>query len=100
MSDYDSRNPISERERMAKDRKRKEAEERADLSWLMSTKRGRGIVWRIIESCGVYETTFNTNALTMAFSEGKRVYAMSILQDVINMSPDLYSIMLKECQKQ
>lgn len=98
MSDYDSRNPVSERDRIAKDRKRKEAEERADFFWLMSTKRGRGVVWRIIKSCGLYETTFNTNALTMAFAEGKRFYSMSLLQDVMSMSPELYSLMLKECQ--
>lgn len=70
-------------------------EEADDLKWLMGSKRGRRIVWRLLERCGVYRTSFNTNALSMAFNEGSRnngLYLLSVIQAV----PEKYVLMLQE----
>jgi len=46
--------------------------EEADLKWLMGSKRGRRVVWRLLDQSGVFRLSFNTNSMQMAFAEGNR----------------------------
>lgn len=73
----------------------REAEE-ADIRWLMSSKRGRRFVWRLLENAGVFRSSFNTNAMTMAFSEGTRNYGLRMLALVHSQCPEQYTLMSKE----
>lgn len=70
--------------------------EEADLKWLMSSKRGRRIVWRHLARAGVFRSSFRTNALEMAHAEGWRDYARHILESVNTLCPELYPVMVKE----
>lgn len=70
--------------------------EEADIKWLMSNKRGRRIVWRLLDQAGVFRLSFNTNAMTMAFSEGNRNYGLKMLGMIHALCPELYPTMLKE----
>jgi len=70
--------------------------EEADIKWLMSSKRGRRVVWRLLDQAGVFRLSFNTNALTMAFSEGNRNYGLRLLGLIHTLCPELYPTMLKE----
>lgn len=72
----------------------------ADLLWLMGSKRGRRIVWRLLEEAGVFRTSFNTNALLMAFAEGTRNYGLRVLGLIHSHCPELYAPMLKEQRDQ
>ena len=72
--------------------------EEADLKWLMSSKRGRRVVWRLMDQAGVFRLSFNTNAMQMAFSEGNRNYGNRILAMIHTLCPELYSVMVKEQQ--
>jgi hypothetical protein len=56
--------------------------ERADVAWLMSGRRGRRIVWRLLESAGVFATSFRADALSMAFAEGCRNEGLRLLAQV------------------
>jgi hypothetical protein len=47
-------------------------------------------------SCHVFQSSFTTNALAMAFSEGERNVGLLITNDLITASPDNYLLMLKE----
>jgi hypothetical protein len=76
----------------------KETEE-SDLKWLVSTKRGRRIVWRLLEQAGVFRMSFNTNALQMAFSEGMRNYGNRTLAALQDVSPDSFVMMMKEAKE-
>ncbi len=73
----------------------KESEE-SDLVWLMSSKRGRRIVWRLLDQSGVFRLSFNTNAMQMAFAEGTRSYGNRMLALIHDHSPELYPVMVKE----
>lgn len=73
----------------------KEVEE-ADLKWLMSSKRGRRIVWRFLDRAGVFRPTFNTNAMQMSFAEGNRNAGLYILTQIHALCPELYPQMVKE----
>lgn len=67
-----------------------------DFKWLMDSKRGRRIVWRLLEKAGVFRTSFSTNALQMAMSEGNRSYGLFWLNEVMASSPDKFVLMLNE----
>jgi hypothetical protein len=46
--------------------------ERDELLWLMSDKRGRRFMWRLLTRAGIYQTSFTGDALSSAFKEGKK----------------------------
>lgn len=69
-----------------------------DIKWLMSSKRGRRIVHRMLESAGVYRISFHTNALQMAFNEGNRNQGNALLAMVTTHCPDRYTELLNEAK--
>lgn len=69
-----------------------------DLKWLMSNKRGRRFVFRLLERAGVWRLSFNTNALSMAFNEGARNEGLRLMALITQHCADRYSEMLKESQ--
>jgi len=70
-----------------------------DIKWLMSSKRGRRILWRILERAGVFRASFNTNSMTMAFSEGCKNEGLRTIALIHAASPELYPTMLKEANE-
>ncbi|MES3028475.1 MAG: hypothetical protein V4820_11555 [Pseudomonadota bacterium] len=74
----DAHNPYAEPEdtETQEDRKaRLENEvkgEIGDIVWLMSNKRGRRIVRRLLDQAGVYQLSYTGEALSTAFNEGRR----------------------------
>lgn len=82
-------------EQKAKNRLVQEVEAE-DLKWLMASKRGRRIVWRLLEEAGVFRISFNTNAMAMAFAEGNRNYGNKLLNSIHLLCPELYPVMVRE----
>ena len=72
------------------------AAEIEDFKWLMSSKRGRRIVWRQLERAGVFRLSFNTNAMQMAFAEGNRNEGLRQLAQIHQHCPDRYTQMVTE----
>jgi hypothetical protein len=99
MSNYD---PLDLRgqERTEADKKLREKltreNEEVDLKWLMSSKRGRRIIWRLLDQAGVFRLSFNTNAMSMAFAEGNRNFGNRALSLIHTHCPELYPQMVKE----
>lgn len=73
-----------------------QANEDDDFKWLMSNKRGRRIVWRLLEQAGVFRISFSQNSMQMAFNEGGRNYGNKILAQIHLLCPELYPAMQKE----
>lgn len=67
-----------------------------DLKWLMSNKRGRRFVYRLLERAGVWRLSFNTNALSMAFAEGTRNEGLRLMAQITEHCLDRYAEMLQE----
>lgn len=89
------------------ERKKEQSDERTKLAmqteaddwkWLMSNKRGRRIVCRLLESCGVYRLSFNHSGSITAFNEGARNIGLMMLAQIHATCPDQYAVMLKEQQ--
>lgn len=70
----------------------------ADIKWLMSSRRGRRIMWRLLELSGPFRLTFNTNAMQMAFNEGNRNMGNQLFNEVMTLCPEMYPVMVKEQQ--
>lgn len=70
--------------------------EESDFKWLMSSKRGRRIVWRLLEQSGVFRSSFNPTAMVMAFNEGNRNYGNRTLALLHQSCPEQYPQMMKE----
>lgn len=70
--------------------------EESDLKWLMGSKRGRRIVWRLLDRAGVFRSSWNTNSMTMAFVEGTKNEGYRTLAMIHAICPELYSTMAKE----
>ena len=102
MSNYD---PLDQdaQDKARKDRatrdKLTDLSETEDVKWLMGSKRGRRFLWRVLERAGVYRLSFNTNSMTMAFSEGARNEGLRLLATIHSACPDLYTTMLKEANE-
>lgn len=99
MSTYDPLDlRAQERAKSDKDAREKLAAqtEEGDLKWLMGSKRGRRIIWRLLDQAGVFRLSFNTNAMSMAFAEGNRNFGNRTLALVHSHCPELYPTMVKE----
>lgn len=70
-----------------------------DLKWVMSNKRGRRFVFRLLERAGVWRISFNTNALTMAFNEGMRNDGLRLLAQLNEHCQARYTDMIKESKE-
>lgn len=68
----------------------------SDFKWLMSSQRGRRIVWRLLGLSSVDRLSFDTNAMRMAFNEGNRNVGLQLLNEVMALTPELYPVMMKE----
>ncbi len=84
---------------------RREEQERArvlqqqemdDLKWLMNAKRGRRFIHRWLERAGVFQLSFNTNAMTMAFNEGRRNEGLALTNRLMAACPEQWALMMKE----
>lgn len=82
-------------DRETRDRLARETEE-SDIKWLMGNKRGRRIIWRLLDHSGVFRLSFNTNAMQMAFAEGNRNYGNRTLALIHALCPEQYPTMVKE----
>ncbi|HVW78516.1 MAG TPA: hypothetical protein VHB45_12945 [Alloacidobacterium sp.] len=101
MSQYDptdiSKQQEDRRELDARKRLLRE-KEIADIKWLMSSRRGRRIMWRLLEMSGPFRLSFDTNAMRMAFNEGNRNLGNQLFHEVMTLCPELYPVMVKEQQ--
>lgn len=67
-----------------------------DVKWLMSSPRGRRLVWWLLAKCGVNRTSFNNSGSVMAFNEGQRNIGLVLQAEVLDAAPEAYVTMLNE----
>lgn len=94
MAKFDAGEPGQVKARKTKAELRKEAEVEY-LRSLLETYGGRATVWRWLEWCGVYKTSFTGNSETF-FKEGMRNIGLKILEEVFEASPNIYGLMRAE----
>jgi hypothetical protein len=70
--------------------------EDADLHWLLSSERGRKLMWRALEETGLFQSVFDENHPAMSFREGKRNLGLKLLSTINRANSDLFLSMLEE----
>lgn len=92
---FDLRGQEQAREEAQKLADNEERTEIEDLKWVMSNKRGRRFVWRLMERTGLYRTSFTGNSTTF-FNEGQRNIGLFLVSEIHEACPDQYTLMVKE----
>ena len=100
MSDPESNFNASD-EAQVKGRKRKGEAQRdrdlKDLREVMSTHGGRRFIWnQVLGYAGIHRSSFSTNALSMAHSEGQRSSGLKVLADILEADTNAYLLMQSE----
>lgn len=95
------RNAADENQVKGADRKQKSARDRElnEVCSILETVQGRRYLWRLLERCGVYKTSFDTNGSRVYFNEGQRNIGLSILAEVNDANPNAYVTMMKEAKE-
>jgi hypothetical protein len=93
MTNASSRRQVKRAERKAKETYELERE---DVSLLMKEKRFRRTLWRYLERCGIFQSSFDPDPYNTAFREGERSIGLMLLGEVMEASPEGYAKMTKE----
>lgn len=95
MLDYEDEE--NAKKKLIEDRdKRRKDQELSDLKKVLSIVEGRRLMWRILSEAGVFRSSFNSNALNMAFSEGNRNIGLLMLNEMLKVSPNSFTQMQRE----
>jgi hypothetical protein len=90
---------IRAQEKDEADRKEKQLrnsrQEAEDFKWLMQDKRGRRIVWRLLERTGIYRGGLR-DSQSMAFDEGARNIGIAYMAMIDENCPERYAAMVTE----
>lgn len=70
-------------------------QEAEDLKWIMSDKRGRRYMWRLLERTGLYRSSFTGNSETF-FREGERNIGLALMSALMSNCSERYAEMIKE----
>lgn len=76
--------------------KRRAKEDSDDWKWLMGQKRGRRMVWRMLERAGVFRSSFDPDSLQMAFNEGARNEGLHTVNAIMSNCPEHWTTMSRE----
>lgn len=86
---YDAGSPEDVRSKRTK-RELGIEQEQADLKAVMATPQGQRLLWRVLSRAGIHQSTFDTNALKMAFFEGRRDMGLWLESEIAKVCPELY----------
>ncbi|EAM8673214.1 hypothetical protein BL252_06560 [Salmonella enterica] len=93
----DSQDDLAELERKRRDREQRDAD---DIRHVLSTDRGRRVVWWMLERGSVFATTFNADPHISAFNEGQRNLALALFSRVVASCPEQYLQMAEEASRE
>jgi len=60
-----------------------------DLKFILDSAQGRRYIWRVLERCGVFKSSFVTSS-EIYFNEGKRDIGLKILAEIMECDPQAY----------
>lgn len=69
-----------------------------DLKFLLSSKQGRRFLWKQLEFCRVFSTSFTGNSQTF-FNEGMRNVGLKLFNDILKAEPESFAVMQREANE-
>jgi len=78
--------------------KRIEARRRelTDIGTVLSNASGRRLIWRILEKCGTFASTFNKDSQTMSYLAGQQDLGHFIMSEIVASDENLLLKLMKE----
>mgnify|MGYP003646285780 FL=1 len=67
-----------------------------DLMDVMNTSQGRNVLREILASTGVDISSYTGQTTQTVFHEGRRSIGLNLIELMVDASPDLYLILMKE----
>ena len=95
---YDASDPDQVARRKGEDKRRREREAN-DLRAVLQTDQGRRVMWRLLEHCGVFRSTFTGHGARDAFNEGARNVGLFVMGELIAADPDALTSMMQESKR-
>ena len=77
-------------------KKQGELEKKADLEHLLGQKQFRRWAYNLIIEAGILRGSFNGDATTCVFNEGKRDIGLFIMSQILDTKPSAFNLMRKE----
>jgi len=75
---------------------KRRAAEIEDMKWLLSDSRGRRVLRRMLDTAGLYRSTFaGEDTHLAAFNEGRRNFALFLTDEIITIAPDKWADILQ-----
>lgn len=68
----------------------------SDFKWLMQDERGRRFVWRLMREGKFLVSPFNSDALEMARSAGRREQAIALMNELLTLCPEKWLEMIND----
>ncbi len=102
MSDHDPTDIVGENTRREENSRKAQLfaqQEAEDFKWIVSNKRGRRFIWRLLDQAGVFRSSFTGNSETF-FREGQRNLGLRVLGLIHEHAPETYAQMLGEKREQ
>jgi hypothetical protein len=95
--DYNAAEPEHVKGRKEK-LKTRDLQKKGALRELLTTPDGRMWMWDLLSLCGVYHSSFSSDALVMAFNEGRRDAGSRLIAEInrLDGGPELYRLMASE----
>jgi hypothetical protein len=103
MSEYDSGltpEEAASNEEAEKKAKRQRTRELEDIKAVMSAIEGRRVLWAMLDSAGVFTTSFTGDTNTTIFNEGRRNGGLRLYSDIMESCPSLFLQMAAEAKEQ
>lgn len=63
---------------------------------VMKTENGRHFMWRCLQNCCTFDSTFNENPALHSRNEGRRIHGLWLVSELKEAAPDDYIKMVKE----
>lgn len=80
--------------------KKAQLEQDAAISALMQHPQTRSWMYQLLSWCGMYQSSFDRSALSMAFNEGARNVGLRVTSEIMRVCPDSYVQMIREAEAQ
>ena len=73
-------------------------QEKEDFRWLMDSKQGRRVVWRLLGIAGIFRNPFSGERGTTDFNCGLQAIGQTLVAEIHEVCPHQYAQMVKEQQ--
>lgn len=71
-----------------------------DVRQLLKLPAGRRFLWRFLERCGVYKSSYDPSGSRVYFNEGERNIGIMLLAEITQADPESYVSMMLESERQ